>query len=149
MNYFGFLSDKTIIQNLKGSSIIDISKLEKVLGFKLPLALKEYLIITGESAYLYSIWDYHGTNDIAYLYEWIHEWIVRYKEEGVDVSNISKVLPFFKWQDTFFYVPIEIELENPPVYAFDIGETPTIRKLSNSLSDFVKDLYEKKIMNNT
>lgn len=143
MNYINFIEDKNVLLKLQGSTDEFINKAEIELGHKIPMAVREYLQITGESADLYSIWDYHGTKDLKYIKEWLYEWIERYRSEGMSLDEIKNVLPFFKWQDTFFYVPIEDGNENPPVYAFDINEMPTIRKLSDSFTEFVRYRYNK------
>ena len=94
---------------------------------------------------IYSEYDYHGTKNIIYIYEWINEWIERYRNEGVNLDQLKTILPFDKFQDTFFYIPIEEGNENPPVYAFDINDTPTIRKINESFSDFVQEKYNQMI----
>ena len=148
MNFINFIDIASNKLGIKGSSNESINNLENHLGFKLPLALKEYLLLMGEKT-IYNEYDYHGTKDIMYIYDWINEWIDRYRNEGLDLSEIEKILPFDKFQDTFFYVPIEEGNENPPVYAFDINDTPTIRKLNDSFTDFVKERYNKRIQNLT
>ncbi|MCJ1807594.1 MULTISPECIES: SMI1/KNR4 family protein [Flavobacterium] len=142
MKFINFVSNKEVLSNIIGSSEIEINDLEKELGFSIPLSLKEYLKLMGEKT-IYSEYDYHGTKDIKYIHEWIYEWIERYRNEGIQLGEIKSILPFDKFQDTFFYVPIEEGNENPPVYAFDINDTPTIRKLNDSFTDFVKERYDK------
>lgn len=146
MEYLSFITDRRVMSEIIGSPEESVRVLEIELGYKLPNALNEYLILMGEKS-IYREYDYHGTKDMLYLHEWIYEWIKRYREEGVELSRIKEILPFDKFQDTFFYVPIEAGIENPPVYAFDINETPEIRKLFNSFSDFVKWKYDEYIKN--
>lgn len=144
MRYINFITSDRVLSEIQGSEEFEILKLENELGFKIPLALKEYLMLMGEKT-IYEEYDYHGTKEIKYIHEWIYEWIERYKNEGIDLTELNMILPFDKFQDTFFYIPIEEGNENPSVYAFDINDTPTIRKLNDSFSDFVKKKYEEKV----
>ncbi|QYS89464.1 SMI1/KNR4 family protein [Flavobacterium davisii] len=137
-----FIKIDNITLEIEGSKIQAIELLEADLGVKIPLSLKEYLLLMGEKT-IYDEYDYHGTKDMKYIHDWIYEWIDRYKREGIKLSEIDKILPFDKFQDTFFYVPIEEGNENPPVYAFDINDTPVIRKLNDSFTDFVLERYNK------
>ncbi len=84
------------MRNIQGSKPEDVNILEASLGFKLPVSLKEYLLLLGGNAYLYSIWDYHGTKDILELKGWIYDWIEKYRREGIDLRKIDVILPFFK-----------------------------------------------------
>jgi hypothetical protein len=79
----------------------------------IPAALKEYLLLMGERTCLHEEWDEHG------------EWIGRYRAEGLALSEIEDALPFLKFQDTFFYVPLEDANDDPPVFAFDLNDRPT------------------------
>lgn len=142
MKYFNFINKENSKLLIQGSDFESIELVEHKLGFKIPLALKEYLLLMGEKT-IYDEYDYHGTKDMKYLHEWIYEWIDRYRSENIKLSMIGEILPFDKFQDTFFYVPIEEGNQNPPVYAFDINDTPTIRKLNDSFTDFVIERYNK------
>ncbi len=142
MKFMNFIKIDNITLEIEGSKIQAIELLEADLGVKIPLSLKEYLLLMGEKT-IYDEYDYHGTKDMKYIHDWIYEWIDRYKREGIKLSEIDKILPFDKFQDTFFYVPIEEGNENPPVYAFDINDTPVIRKLNDSFTDFVLERYNK------
>jgi hypothetical protein len=144
MNYINFIKNEEILSKIMGSQDIEIEELEKSLGFSIPISLKEYLILMGEKT-IYNEYDYHGTKNIIYIYEWINEWIERYCSEGVNLDQLKTILPIDKFQDTFFYIPIEEGNENPPVYAFDINDTPTIRKINESFSDFVQEKYNQMI----
>lgn len=144
MKYINFIISDKVLSEIQGSKENEIVKLESELGFKIPLALREYLMLMGEKT-IYEEYDYHGTKEIKYIHEWIYEWIERYKNEGVDLTELNTILPFDKFQDTFFYIPIEEGNENPPVYAFDINDVPTIRRLNDSFVDFIKLKYEAKI----
>ncbi len=128
--------------NLAGSTFEEIENVEKLLGFKMPSALVEYLLLTGNKNTLYE-WgcDYHGTNDLIRIRELIYEDIDWYKERGILV-DIGNVIPFFQFQDTFLYLPVDLDNENPPVYALDIGDEPVIRKLNEKFSDYVQKRYE-------
>lgn len=126
---------------LKGSAEEDIVKLENELQYKIPLALREYLQIMGESTNFYEYLDEHGTKEILKLRSWMYEWINKYRDQGICLDEIKIILPFFNFQDTFFYVNVEPGNDNPAVYAFDINTTPTIRKLSNDFEDFVRSQY--------
>jgi len=144
MKYLDFINDENIKNSIEGSLEQNILELEKKLRFNIPQALREYLALMGEKT-IYRGFDYHGTKDMYELYDWIFELINDYRSKGIKIEEIKLALPFDKFQDTFFYVPIEQENENPPVYAFDINDTPTIRKLNNSFTEFVKERYEKKL----
>jgi hypothetical protein len=128
MKYLDFVNDKKILTVIVGSSEEDVRKLEGELGYNIPLALKEYLLLMGETS-IYTEYDYHGTRDMKYIRDWIYEWIERYRNEGIPLNELKEILPFDKFQDTFFYVPIEEGSDNPAVYAFDINESPTIRRI--------------------
>ncbi|WP_163445133.1 SMI1/KNR4 family protein [Flavobacterium columnare] len=144
MNFIDF---GKISLDIEGSSHEQIHLVETELGFKIPLALKEYLLVMGEKTNFYEYWDEHGTKELVKLKLWIYEWIDKYRSEGIGLSELKTILPFFNFQDTFFYVPIEEGNENPPVYAFDINDTPTIRKLNDSFTDFVLERYNKILKN--
>jgi len=144
MKYINFITAKSVISEIQGSKKEEITQLENELGFRIPLALSEYLMLMGEKT-IYNEYDYHGTKEIKYMHEWIGEWIERYKNNGLDVDELGTVLPFDKFQDTFFYISINEGNENPPVYAFDLNDTPTIRKLYDRFTDFVKWKYEEKL----
>lgn len=144
MKYLAFVNNSHVLKEVVGSSAEEVGQLESELGLKLPAALKEYLLLMGEVP-LYSEYDYHGTQHMKYLREWLYEWVARYRNEGIALSELGSVLPFDKFQDTFFYVPAGAGSEDPPVYAFDINERPTIRKLHDRFSDFVAEQYERRV----
>lgn len=48
-------------------------------------------------------------------------------------------------QDTFFYVLAGTYRDDPPTYAFDINDTPTIRPLHEQFSDFVFKQWGTKV----
>ena len=52
-------------------------------------------------------------------------------------------LPFLAFQDTFFCVPLEDANDDPPVFAFDINDRPTIRRLDDRFSGFVRRRYQR------
>lgn len=145
MKYLNFIIDKKILSELKGSTIERLNQLESELKYGIPLALREYLLVMGEETSLYEYCDEHGTNEILKLREWLYEWVEKYREQGIALNEIKNVLPFFNFQDTFFYLTIEDGDDNPPVYAFDINDRPTIRKLDDQFSEFVRRRYEKKL----
>lgn len=144
MKYLDFITDEKFLSDLKGSSNDRLSQLEDQLGHKLPAALKEYLLLMGERTSLYDEWDEHGTEDIVKLKHWLYDWVGRYRAEGLALSEIKDVLPFFNFQDTFFYVPLEDGNDDPPVFAFDINDRPTIRRLNDRFSGFVRRLYARR-----
>jgi len=143
MKHINFILDVRVHSEIIGSPPEQVEMVEQQLGFKIPHALKEYLLLMGEKT-IYSEYDYHGTKDLIELHEWIFEWISRYRKEGIEIKEIEQIIPFDKFQDTFFYLPVDGS-ENPPVYAFDIHYTPTIRKLHDKFSDFVLEKYLEKI----
>jgi hypothetical protein len=97
----------------------------------------------GERTCLHEEWDEHGTDGIVNLKEWLFDWIGRYRAEGLALSEIKDALPFLKFQDTFFYVPLEDANDDPPVFAFDINDRPTIRRLDDRFSCFVRRCYQR------
>jgi hypothetical protein len=144
MRYINFITDEKVLSELKGSTPERLVKLEHDLGHELPLALKEYLLLMGEQTCLYDAWDEHGTNDMVMLKDWLYEWISKYRAQGIALKGIEQVLPFYDFQDTFFYVPLEDNNDDPAVYAFDINDKPTVRRLDDSFSEFVRRRYERK-----
>lgn len=140
MKYLNFIEDKKVLAHIVGSPMEDIEQLEKELGLTIPEALKEYLLLMGRKPMDFEYYK-HGTNDMKLIYERMHEWIDEYRNKGFELNEIKTILPFSKFQDTFWYVPIEKGNENPPVMAFDIGDTPEIRKLTENITDFVKWQY--------
>lgn len=125
----------------KGASDEEIALLEKKLAKPIPLSLKEYLSLLGKNKpLLFFEWEYHGVDDMAEIHDLLYEWIDEYKSKGLNMDALANVIPFFKFQDTFFYIPGN-EGDNPPVYAFDIGDTPDITELSPSFSDFIRESY--------
>ncbi|WP_375604918.1 SMI1/KNR4 family protein [Flavobacterium davisii] len=143
MKFINFIDSANTNLVIEGSNNESIHLAENDLGFKIPLALREYLLLMGEKTNFYEYSDEHGTKELVKLKEWIYEWIEKYRSEGIELSELKNILPFFNFQDTFFYVPIEEGNENPPVYAFDINDTPVIRKLNDSFTDFVLERYNK------
>ncbi|HEU4553796.1 MAG TPA: SMI1/KNR4 family protein [Chitinophaga sp.] len=138
--YINFIDLQSLPQ-AAGATGEALTHVEQKLGMPIPLSLKEYLLIMGKNKpLLFEEWDYHGIDDILYLHEWIYEWINRYKNEGIQLDGLDHVIPFYKFQDTFFFIPAG-ENDNPPVYAFDIGDTPDVRKLDDSFSEFVKHRF--------
>jgi hypothetical protein len=94
---------------------------------------------------LYAEYDHHGTREMKYLREWLLEWIERYRKKGVALGEMENALPFDKFQDAFFYVRLQKGNDDPPVYAFDVNERPTIRKLHDRFSDLVVEKYDAKV----
>jgi hypothetical protein len=141
MKYLSFIEDKKALAYVVGSPIEDIDRLEKDLGVRIPLVLREYLQMMGVKP-MYSDYDEHGTSDMKFLHEWLHEYIENYRNEGFELNEVGNILPFDKLSDTFFYVPLDEGIENPPVMAFDLGAKPTIRKVTDCFTDFVKWKYE-------
>jgi competence CoiA-like predicted nuclease len=141
MDYINFITNEKILSQLKGSKEEDIKKLELQLQYNIPMALREYLEIMGDKTNFYEYVDEHGTQEIFKLRIWMHEWIDKYRSKGISLNEIESILPFFNFQDTFFYIKIEDANNNPAVYAFDINEKPTIRMVSDSFVDFVKNGY--------
>ncbi len=137
-----YINLKDKLFNSKGSSLEKIMNIENLLGFKFPIALKEYLLLTGNENTLYE-WgcDYHGTKDLITMRNLIYEDISWYKEKGFSIE-LGNIIPFFQFQDTFIYVTIEEGNENPPIYGFDIGDEPTIRKINETLSDYIYKRFE-------
>ena len=84
----------------------------------------------------------NGTNDIKYLYEWIYEKFSEFRAQGFELSEIKTVLPFAKAMDNFFYVPVEEGVEDPPVMTLVLDARPNIRKYAESVTDFVKWIYD-------
>ncbi len=145
MEYINFIDESNPLVSIEGSDMETIEKVEIELGYSIPKALKEYLMLMGEKTNFYEYWDEHGTREILKLNSWLYEWINKYRSEGIQLEKIKDVLSFFNFQDTFFYIPIEAGNENPSVYAFDINDTPTIRKLNDSFTDFVRWKYSQLI----
>lgn len=139
MKYIDFVTNEKILSMIQGSSMENLDQLEGVLGFTIPLAMHEYLELMGEKT-VFPDYDHHGTKEILYMHEWMYDWIHQYREEGLSLDQIEQVLPFFKWIDTFFYIPIN-GADDPPIYAFDINVTPTIRKLNDSFTEFIRWNY--------
>ena len=147
MNYINFITNAKIISELKGSKEAEIRELERELKYSIPMALREYLALMGEKTNFYEYLDEHGTKEMLKLRMWIYEWIDKYRSQGIGLNEIKNILPFFNFQDTFFYVDIEDGNDNPAVYAFDINEKPTIRMISNNFVDFVKWRYDQLLKN--
>jgi len=144
MKYLTFVANENVLKAVVGSSPQDVDQLERDLGIPIPAVLREYLLLMGETP-LYAEYDHHGTREMKYLREWLGEWVERYRNEGIALREMENALPFDKFQDTFFYVPAQEGNDDPPVYAFDIHERPTIRKLHDRFSEFVAEKYEAKV----
>lgn len=142
MKYLHFVADEKVLSALKASTPERLARLEQELGHPLPLALKEYLLLMGEQTCLHVEWDEYGTQGMAKLKAWLYEWIAEYRAKGMPLKAIGEVLPFLNFQDTTFYVPLDGR-EDPPVYAFDVNEKPTIRRVADSFSAYVRKAYER------
>lgn len=145
MDYINFITDSRILKKLRGSTFAAIHRLEGKLEIRIPVALKEYLTVSGETCYLFNQHDSHGTKDIQELKEWLDQFIAGRRAEGVQLNEISNILPFLYWQDTFFFVPLESGNDDPPVYAFDVDDNPEIRLLGDHFSEFIRKQYATKI----
>lgn len=75
MKYLNFITDCRAMSEIVGSSKEEVEFLESILGYKFPLAFKEYLLLMGRK----TNWYEHGTNDIVMLRNWISEWIKKYR----------------------------------------------------------------------
>ena len=64
MQYLNFINDENVLSSIVGSTIEEINELESELGFKLPLALNEYLLLMGEKTDFYEYVHEHGTKKI-------------------------------------------------------------------------------------
>lgn len=77
--------------------------LESILGYKFPLAFKEYLLLMGRNTNWYEYWDEHGTIDIVMLRNWISEWIKKCREERIPLIERKEILLFFNFKTLFLY----------------------------------------------
>lgn len=80
---------------------------------------------------------HHGTREMKYMQDWLAEWVSCYRADDIPLTGMDNAIPFLKFQDTFFYVLAGTYRDDPPAYAFDIHETPTIRPLHERFSDLV------------
>jgi hypothetical protein len=149
MHPYKYFSDLPALLDLSGASNEEIIALEQKTGKKLPLSLKEYLLLMGKSRppLLFREWSYHGIDDMAYIHEWLYELIEGYREQGVEepLERLNNVIPFFHFQDTFFFVH-EDQGDDPPVYAFDIGDKPDVRQVSPSFMQLIRERFKRLTM---
>jgi hypothetical protein len=117
MKYLNFVTDKKALDYVTGSPVADIDFVEKELGIRIPQALREYLELMGVKP-IDKEYNEHGTNDMKTLHEWIYEDIDEYRVQGYELNEISIILPFERFMDTYFFVPVEEGNENPPVLLF-------------------------------
>jgi hypothetical protein len=66
----------------------------------------------GEKPNLYEYCDEHGSISILKLKDWIYESIKNYRSQGIELKDVTEILPFLKFQDSCFYVPIEGEQQS-------------------------------------
>jgi hypothetical protein len=142
MKYLNFFDDEKALAYVVGSPIEDIDRLEKELGVKIPEALREYLQMMGVKPMDNEYYE-QGTKDMKWLRASIYEDVEAYRSQGIELSEIGNILPFHFFLDTYFYVPVDYRNENPPVMAFDINVKPTVRKVADSVTDFVKIQYQR------
>ena len=141
MKHLNFIEDKKVLAHIAGSPIEDIERLEKELGVRIPEALREYLQLMGVKP-IQKEYNEHGTKDMKFLREWIYEEFDDYRTHGYEFSEIKTILPFERAMDNFFFVPVEEGVEDPPVMTLIMDVTPTVEKYSESVTDFVKLMYE-------
>lgn len=135
MQHLSFIA-RDVLNSLVGSTERDVDQLECDLGLAIPAALREYLLLMGESP-PNSEYHHHGTREMKYMQDWLGEWVSRYRAGGIPLAGMDNAIPFLQFQDTFFYVLAGTCRDDPPAYAFDINDTPTIRPLHERFSDFV------------
>ncbi len=135
MRHLSFVPTE-VLRTLVGSSAEEVDQLERDLGLAIPAALREYLLTMGESP-PNSEYHHHGTREMKYMQDWLGDWVRRYRAEGIPLPGMDNAIPFLQFQDTFFYVLAGTYRDDPPAYAFDINDTPTIRLLHDRFTDFV------------
>lgn len=133
-----------VLKTLVGSTAQDVDQLERELGLPIPAALREYLLLMGESP-PNSEYHHHGTREMKYMQDWLADWVCRYRADGIPLTGMDNAIPFLQFQDTFFYVLAGTSRDDPPAYAFDINDTPTIRPLHERFSDFVFKQWGTKV----
>lgn len=143
MKYF----DKIMINklhNIEGCTIEEINFIEESINKKIPGSLREYLLYFGHKQNIFLEWDLHGCNDMIEIYNNFNYWVNIYESKNIDMSNQKNIIPFYNCLDTTFYLNLNGS-DDPEVLAIDIGDEPTIRKLGDNFSGFIKYVIEKRL----
>lgn len=136
-----FLHEKNC--KLKGCSTLEVKRIEKYFGVKLPDVYKEYLYNMGKGAGAYMEGSSAFYGEIFDLREDLESML---QEKGMSLPNNTFVFWAHQgYQFAFFYIDNE---DNPPVYFYYEGVTTgDFEKKERFLTDFwEKQLYMSGLM---
>jgi hypothetical protein len=125
--------------DIKGASVDDIAALEKVIGRKLPLQYREFLLGIGFGAGRFL----QGTDIFLPSIEGLKtdaEELLRENNEGTELEEGDFV--FFMHQGYEFTYFNMSAGDDPPIYQYVEGNGPPVLAW-NSFSDFLRDLIDQ------
>ncbi|OIN60432.1 SMI1/KNR4 family protein [Arsenicibacter rosenii] len=142
MKQFFELIPEQFLKAAEGCSEQAITELEQTLGISFPASLREYLTIFGKKQSHFPECHMHGCDDMLRIWEPLNYMRALWEDAGINTGFMDNIIFFFNFQDTYFYVPYEAG-DDPAVYALDIGDEPTIRKLNDHLSTYIRYWMEQ------